>query len=382
MKSGIPSGIQVHSFNERDATFSKIGSISTTDAIVDLAANAASSQIYTVVGAGCKNYSFDGRCLQSESDYEHDIRIATKQEQSRVALSADASVLAVGSDSGSVQTLSLPECTRLSRFDLHTKGVNYVDISADGSLVISIARDYTAYIWDSKTAIPLQQLHVVAPPEFKTHLRAARFSKEDHSILVTAESNPRCGAWISIWRARSPSSNPTSHATSADSKPTASADSVLTASADSVLTARYESISCRKVMRDALTSMAVHEDGRIAASSSEGHVALFRWNGYAAIEQVWSTESRQNWFKDARPPHILPVTAMCFSEHGKFVLAASADFRVTVWPARKVLRIRSVLTILAWVCALISIALGMLFSGVHGSKQWLGHLVLEFPNLL
>jgi WD40 repeat protein len=364
MKSGIPSGIQVHSFNERDATFSKIGSVSTTDALVALAGNAASSQIYTLVGAGCKIYLFDGRRLQPESDFEHDIRIAKKEEQSCVALSADASVLAIGSDSGSVMTLSLPECARLSRFDLHTKGVNYVDISADGALVISIARDYSAYIWDSKTAIPLQQLHVVAPPEFKTHLRAARFCKEDHSVLVTAESNPRCGAWISVWQARSPLPNASSQVSSADSAPVA----------------LFESVSCTRVMCDALTSMAVHEDGRIAVSSSEGHVALFRWNGPAGIEKLWSTETRQNWFKEARPPHVLPVTAMSFSELGQYVLTASADFTVTVWPARRVVRIRSVLTILAWVSALIAIALGLLFADVQGSKKRLAPLVLEFPN--
>jgi hypothetical protein len=346
MKSGIGSGIQVHSFHERAGSFKKLQGIETADAPIAVAGNSCSPLIYTLVGPGCKNYAFDGRRLQPESGFEHDIRIAKKQEQSCIALSADASVLLVASDAGSVQALSLPECAPMARFDLHTKGVNYIDVTAEGRHAVSISRDHSAYIWDTTTAQILQKLEVVAPPELKTHICAARFSPSDPAVLFTAESNPRQGAWISVWRACSSPLSTTAPSPGENSR----------------VFHRYKIVTSGKVLRDSLTSMAVHENGRVAVSSSEGHVALLRWNGVTRIRKVWSTETRERWFKDPPPPHVLPVTSVAFSARGKYFLTASADFTVAAWPARGLIRIRSVMSAVCWIGALLAVLLALLLA--------------------
>jgi hypothetical protein len=333
MKSGIPNGVAVYSFDPRTATFASAAPhLASLDAPVSLAGTPASSSVHTVVGPGVKSYAYDAvaKSLQPESPFEHDIRVASKQEQSAVCVSADASVLAIASDAGPVLALSMPDCSPLSKFELHGKGVNDIDITADGARVVSTsARDLTAYIWDAKTGRPVQRIAPVQHVDMKTHVRAVRFSPENPNILFTAESNPRKGAWIAV------------------------------------LSSRYEPIANVKATVDAITALAVHADGRIAVSSSEGHVALFRWKGGTRIISVWSSEQRIDWLRPPPPPHVLPVTAMAFTESGSHFLTASADFTVAAWPAHRPPRIRAAITIFARLLCFAVLLVALLIAENH-----------------
>jgi hypothetical protein len=345
MKSGIPNRVAVRTFDESAAAFDSptdAAVVDTADAAVAVAASRASPTFYTLVGAGCKNYVYDAaaRALSAESDYEHDIRVATRQEQSALAVSCDASTLAVASDAGDVRTLSLPDCTPMAHFKMHGKGVDNLDLSRGGTLVASTsARDRSSYLWESRTAKLLQRIHPVRGGDLGTHIRSVRFGPDDPSTLFTAESNPRHGAWVTVWRDTSTAGG-TAPADGADYRPVASA----------------------RVTADALTAMSVHADGRVAVASAEGHVALFRWSGASRIAKLWSTESRVEWLRPPTPPHFLPITAVAFSDTGQYVLAASADFTVTAWPARRTGVLRLTFTVLAWLLAAAALLLAVLIA--------------------
>lgn len=49
---------------------------------------------------------------------------------------------------------------------------------------------------------------------------------------------------------------------------------------------------------------------------------------------MWTTEPAKKWLRPPPPPHVLPVTGICFTEVGDCLLTASADYTVAVWPIR------------------------------------------------
>lgn len=348
MKSGIPNRVTVRTFDESTGSFDtgeESATANTEDAAVAVASSRSFGLFYTLVGTGCKNYLYDSstHVLEPESAYEHDIRVAAKQEQVSLAVAADASTLAIGSDAGDVRTLSLPDCTPMAHFKVHAKGVDNLDVSADGRLVASTsARDRTSYLWEARTGKMLQRITALHADDYKTHVRSVRFSPGHPSLMFAAESNPRQGAWISVWR-----------------------DAVATDEGTDASEADYRLIASVKVTADALTAMAVHSDGRVAVASAEGHVALFRWSSGSRIAKVWSTETRVEWLRPPTPPHFLPVTAIAFSSGGRYVLTASADFTVTAWPARRMGVLRLTFKLLSWMFAFIVLAVALIVAEDH-----------------
>jgi WD40 repeat protein len=349
MKSGIPNRVIVRTFDEVTGCFNEprdgSATANTDDAAVAVASSRSSALFYTLVGPGCKNYLYDTTTsvLEPESEFEHDIRVATKQEQSALAVSGDSSTLAIASDEGDVRTLSVPDCVPMAHFKVHAKGVDNLDVSPDGRFVASTsARDRSSFLWEARGGKLLQRLTAVHADSFKTHIRSVRFSPTDPSLLFTAESNPRHGAWIAVWRRASPGDG-----AAADAAPD------------------YRVSASAKVTSDAVTAMVVHNDGRIAVASSEGHVALFRWSGGMRMTKLWSTETRMEWLRPPTPPHFLPVTAMSFSDTGRYVLTASADFTVTAWPARRTGLLRLTFKVLAWLVAFAAIVLAVLMAEDH-----------------
>lgn len=244
--------------------------------------------------------------FEAASSFAHDIRISAKKEQSAVALSASGKRLIVASDEGHVCVLRLPEYVPVCQLHLHAKGINDVDITADGMLVGTAGRDFAAYVWLSDSGKVVQKIEPVMPRTLKTHIRAIRFSAVDENIIFTGESNPRKGAWIACWRR-----------------------------AEGVSSKAWKPVGHIKAMSDALTAFTISRDGRLAAvSSAEGHVALFRWNRHK-FSKAWSTETRLDWFSRPLAPHVLPVTAMKFSSSSKTLFTASADYTVAAWPTRR-----------------------------------------------
>ena len=112
---------------------------------------------------------------------------------------------------------------------------------------------------------------------------------------------------------------------------------------------------------DALTALAADATGaRVALSSSEGHVALFRWDAsHRVFARVWSTELAALPLTQPVPPHVLPVTGMLFSPSGSHLLSASADYTVAVWPTKPPPAWRAALPRLALAAALAVVVLAV-----------------------
>lgn len=323
MRSGIPSGVCVIEFDENNARFERKQTIETIDAPMSVAADRRTETIHVLLGPGCKNFRFNGLDLVEESCFAHDIRVGTKQDLSCVRVSEQATVLALGGENGTVQTLSLPDCEPLAKTSLHGKSVNDMDITSDGSLIVSLsAQDQTAFLWNPRSGTVLQALQPVQAKPVRTHLRTARFCPLRHHVLYIVESNPRSGAWVSVWR-------------QSTSQPVAMPcqSSGYDALSPCEPSSQYSPIACAMAMSDAATCMAVDGDGKIAISSSEGHVTLLVWRGGTRISKIWSTDTRVQWFRPPLPPHALPVTAINFSGRGRYFLTASADFTLAAWPA-------------------------------------------------
>lgn len=258
--------------------------------------------MHTVIGPGLKSFRFNGKKLSPISNFHHDIRIASTEEQSAVAVSADGRVIVIASDEGRVCALALPYYEPLFQGQLHSQGITDLCLSHDGALVATTARDRAAHIWRAATGEIVQTVKPAMPPDLRTHVRAIRFSN-DPNLIFTAESNPRQGGWISASRRNS--------------------------------SGTFEPCATAKVSTDALTAFSVNETGTLAAlSSSEGHVMLFQWDG-VSFDKIWSSETQLNLFKAPTPPHVLPVTGIRFSTSGRHLLTASADYTAAVWPTEK-----------------------------------------------
>ncbi len=244
--------------------------------------------------------------LTAESDYEHDIKVSSSEEQSDIAFSSDGTRLVLASDKGPVRVLGYPDCEVLSKVELHSDGVNDIDISSDGLTVASSARDKCTYLWHSDTGDAVQQLKPIFQDQLRTCIRAVRFSPVDPELLFAVEANARKGGtWISCWRKTNNNKTP------------------------------WQSVTHMHALAEAVSSFTVSSDGRlIALSSVEGHVALVSWNG-SSFGRIWNTETRTSWFQASKPSHVLPVTALRFSQSNEYLLTASADFTVAVWPAYK-----------------------------------------------
>lgn len=302
--SFVPSHQQVVAFDEPTLTLNAKQSATLSDAAVAMAAD--NNIIHLVIGPGLKNFQSKLHSLSPSSEFQHDLKVSASQLQSAVAKSQQSNILVIASDEGHVVVLNLPSYKLIFSHRLHTQGITDLSITADGKLAATTSRDRTAYIWHTHNGQILQTITPAMPISFKTHVRAIRFCPVHSNLIFTAESNPRRGGWIAVWR-----------------------------TSTSPQTSTYAPIASIKASSDALTAFAINSQGSlVAVSSSEGHVALFRWNG-SSFSLEWTTESSTHYFKSATPPHVLPVTGICFSSSGRYMFTASADYTLAVWPTRR-----------------------------------------------
>lgn len=308
--------------------------MSLSDVPIALAVNGNS--ITTLVGSGCKNFIFQRpKTLSSESNFSLDLQVHTTIEQSAVAISKNGKRLAIASDEGHLTVVQLPYREKILAKKIHAQGVTDLAITADGELIATSSRDCTAYIFRTDSAELVQEIKPVMPSEMRTHIRAIRFAPSDPSLLFTIESNPQKGAWIAAWRSSSPTGG------------------------------IWTPCSRIKASSDALTAFAINNSADMAAvSSSEGHVAAFRWNG-TSFTQAWTTEPGFGLFRPPPPPHFLPVTSMHFSFSGAYLFTSSADSTIAVWPSRLPINWRGLIRLLLWLGAVLIVLFSVLVAEDH-----------------
>lgn len=69
--------------------------------------------------------------------------------------------------------------------------------------------------------------------------------------------------------------------------------------------------------------------------------------------KVWTTEPAKKWLRAPTPPHVLPVTGMCFTKSGDCLLTASADYTVAVWSTQAQVKRVGLATVLFWAFGLL-----------------------------
>lgn len=298
MKSGIPNKLQIITLTDQH-NLSVTSELTLKDAPVALACK--DNTIHSIIATGMKSFIYaPPKSLTPASSFTHDLLISSI-DQSAIAVSK--SHLIIASDEGNITILKLPHLQLLHATKPHSQGVTDMVIHPSLPMIATTARDRTTLLINLHTAEPIQSLKPTQPPALRTSIRAVRFTNDDH-LFFTAESNPRQGGWVAAWRSATP----------ADGK--------------------FAPVSTIRVSSDALTAITVNSTATLAAvSSSEGHVIMIRWNGYS-FTRVWTTEPKRTFMRPPPPPHVLPVTGMSFAGDGTYLLTASADYTVAVWPIK------------------------------------------------
>lgn len=284
-------------------------SVELPDAGVALSVHGRTANV--IIDQGVKMFHAREGTIKAASRFFYDICVSSSVEQTALALSDDGRILALADDDGRVCVLALHNFELLFRGSVHTQGVTDISLSADGRLACSTARDRLAIVWDTHTGQVVQTIRSISAghTEAKTKrlsgrrsVRVLRFANST-GLLFAGESSKE-GGWVSVWRHQGESGSA--------AEP-------------------YVACSVSRACSDALTGLTVDHTGRlIAVSSSEGHISVLRWDN-VSLTRVWSSETVLQNFRSSNPPHALPVTGMCFSSSGRFLVAASADRSITVW---------------------------------------------------
>lgn len=328
---------EVHRFDANSNSFSKDYGLTLADAATALATHG--ELLVTIMGTGCKNFLYRSGKLVEESDFEHDIHVSTTEAQSKLVLSMDGSRLVVASDSGPVRVLKYPECEQLVVADFHSQGVNDLEMSRDGQVVGTSARDNCTFLWRTDSGEKIQLLEPVFKEKMRSTIKGVRFSPVDDMLLFAVESNPRKGGTcLSAWRNNGGAKCP------------------------------WVRQSYTIALNESVSTFGVSPNGKlIAVASTEGHMALLAWNG-DSFRKVWNTENGGSLIRRAKPSHALPVTAICFDGSSQFVFSASADWTVAAWPVRQRLSWFALLALLLRGMLLIVVTLACTLVFV-GSKE-------------
>lgn len=267
--------------------------------------------IHIAIDSGIKTFFFKSAELHPASRFHHDVQVSSSMEQTAVSISADGSTLALGADDGSVVVLSLPRYRVLYKGVIHSQGVTDLNLSHDGRLACTTGRDRLALVWDTHSGTIIQTITAVSMPTLKLnpgsrsngrrapplpHVRTLHFSSAG-AHLFAAESG-REGGFVSVWRATG-------------------------------TTPAYSVAASINVTTEAITGLSVNDVGSlIAAAISNGHIYVLSYDGLATLSIRWKT---CGVFNQSLPPHVLPVTGMCFLQNSTRLVSVSADRSVLLW---------------------------------------------------
>lgn len=330
-------------------TLKSLASATLPDAGVALATYGRS--IYIAIDSGIKTFFCKSATLKPASRFHHDVRVSATVEQTAVDTSTDGKILALAADDGSVVVLSMPRYKILFKGVIHSDGITDLNLSNDGRIACTTAHDRRALVWDTRSGAVIQSITPASITSSKTepvnptpgrrpppppHVRSLRLAAAG-TLLFAVESG-RSGGFLSVWRA--------------------------TGSAPAFATA-----AVLRITSEAVTGLAVNESGTsVAVATSEGHVCILRYSAHTGLSMYWRTDHM--FFKRGIPPHVLPITGMCFTQDGARLVTASADRSVALWdfehqPTRRPL-IWLLITLLIIVFALCTV---WIFPSIAFSKH-------------
>ncbi|WP_051256160.1 nSTAND1 domain-containing NTPase [Cystobacter fuscus] len=268
------------------------------------------------------NEASDNEWLQSALQVSHhivsqNVFIGHNGSVEMVQLSPDGTHVLTVSDDGTARLWRADGTGQSRVLSSHSGAMNSAVFSPDGSLMLTVSDAGTTRIWSVTDTT--QPLHIFKDPE-NAHVRSAIFSPGGNRILTTSDSGT-----LYLWNVKGEDlvkfEGHTDRVTSAVFSP--DGNRILTASSDG--TARLWSLEGQELHKynghqDEVTSASFSPDGAYVLTSSADYTArLWRINGTKA----------QHVFRG----HSAHVNTATFSPDGSLILTAADDNTARIWPA-------------------------------------------------
>lgn len=102
-----------------------------------------------------------------------------------VRLCPKGELMATGGTDGRIRLWKFPELIKFHDLEAHTKEVDDIDFNADGNLLVSIAKDGKAFVWDIKNEMKKSELTWNVPGNMKYLYKRCRFRDPDEKVPKT-----------------------------------------------------------------------------------------------------------------------------------------------------------------------------------------------------
>eukprot|EP00188_Purpureofilum_apyrenoidigerum_P004444 Plantae.Rhodophyta-Purpureofilum_apyrenoidigerum.ctg5044.p2 GENE.Plantae.Rhodophyta-Purpureofilum_apyrenoidigerum.ctg5044~~Plantae.Rhodophyta-Purpureofilum_apyrenoidigerum.ctg5044.p2 ORF type:complete len:358 (-),score=55.19 Plantae.Rhodophyta-Purpureofilum_apyrenoidigerum.ctg5044:1631-2704(-) len=312
VKSGVPNGLFAYDVSPT-GKFENLTQNEVPDAITSLAVSFKNDSVIATVGGECKLFSVgeNGRTITSP-----ELSAFEDKPTAPVAFAfAGPTRLLVGLESGEVNVYAYPGLSKIGSFSKHKDSVLNMDATPDGKFAISTSR-LSCLIWDTSSSTEVMNIK----PRAKTaHIRAVRVHTPT-GFFLTGENDNKSGASLSVWRQEESSWFRTSNT---------------------------------KIFSDMATAMCVSSSGLVAVGGADGNIAVVKIDGSGTVQRL---------FCPRKPPHLLVITALCFTEHSETLVSASADSTVRAYPMSV---IETVSNVNALIALLVLLAVASFFMGLY-----------------
>lgn len=115
--------------------------------------------------------------------------------------------MATGSTDGKVRLWDFPQLYKLYDIDAHENEIDDIDFSPDSRLLVSIAKDGKAFLWEVKNATKNKELTWTPPNGAKYMYKRCRFRKlaEDKTridlFMLSNATTPKNPSYLQLWDA-------------------------------------------------------------------------------------------------------------------------------------------------------------------------------------
>ncbi|XP_043466215.1 prolactin regulatory element-binding protein-like [Leptopilina heterotoma] len=102
-----------------------------------------------------------------------------------VRLCPKGELMATGGTDGRIRLWKFPELIKFHDLEAHTKEIDDIDFNAEGNLLVSIAKDGKAFVWDIKSEMKKRELTWNVPGNMKYLYKRCRFRDPDEKVPKT-----------------------------------------------------------------------------------------------------------------------------------------------------------------------------------------------------